>query len=379
MNKIAVLGGGVVAMLTAILLKKNRKDVMLWRSSGQKLEGDNKRVFALNRASITFLKVHGILSYLPEQAMQPIAHMRVWDGLGHAFMEFNAQDVHQSELARIVEEPALWEACYQILSELKIPVYESHASFSCVQEKEEWIFSLEAGRCIKADFLCVADGARSPVREYLQVPCEKGSYGQKGIVAHIQVTKPHQAQALQIFGAHGPLAFLPLSSPYHYSMVWSLDDALANHYLELDEQALCQKLNTYWDGYVGRVVAVKGIQSFPLHYLHVNQYYGRNWMLLGDAAHHFHPLAGLGLNAGIADVICLERLLKSQALDERLLSVFQRERRAKIMPLIYGMLIIKNCFGNTDGFWVKLRSLGMDWLNHQSLIKKMMMNMVQDA
>lgn len=379
MNKIAVMGGGVVAMLTAILLKRNQLDVSLWRSFSQKLDGDNKRVFALNRASMTFLKAHGILRHIPEKAMQPIAHMRVWDGLGHALLEFNATDMSRSELARIVEETALWEACYQELNALKIPIYESHSSTSCVQEKNEWIFSLDGGRCIKADFLCVADGARSPVREYLQVPCDKGRYGQKGIVAHVQVTKPHQAQALQIFGAHGPLAFLPLSSPYHYSMVWSLDDELANHYLQVDEQALCQKLNTYWDGYVGDVVGVKGIKSFPLHYLHVKQYYSKNWVILGDAAHHFHPLAGLGLNAGIADVICLEHLLKDRCLNERLLSNYQRNRRAKIMPLMHGMLIIKNCFGNTDGFWVKLRSLGMDWLNHQSLIKKMMMNLVQDA
>lgn len=379
MNKIAILGGGVVAMITAIVLKKHYQDVMLWRSAHQKIEGDNKRVFALNHASMMFLKEQGVLDLISENAMQPIAHMRVWDGLGDALLEFHAAEISRSELARVVEEGALWGACYQRLSALKIPVYESDAKPSCFQEKDQWIFSLEAGRCIKADFLCIADGARSPMRQALKVPCEQGSYGQKGLVAEIEVTKPHRSQALQIFGAHGPLAFLPLSSPYHYSMVWSLDDALAHQYLQLDENRFCQKLNIYWDGYVGDVISVKGLQSFPLYDLHVQQYHGKNWLILGDAAHHFHPLAGLGLNAGIGDVICLARLLNERNMDERLLASYQRERRAKIMPLMHGMRMIKNCFGNTDGFWVKLRSLGMNWLNHQFLIKKIMMNMVQDA
>ena len=107
----------------------------------------------------------------------------------------------------------------------------------------------------------------------------------------------------------------------------------------------------------------------------------KHWLLVGDVAHHFHPLAGLGLNAGLADIICLGKLFsehKEVLSTETVLAKYQRERKAKMMPVILGMKLIKNCFGNTDTFWVKFRSLGMDWLNHQSLIKKVMMTLVQD-
>jgi 2-octaprenylphenol hydroxylase len=381
MNKIAVWGGGVVAMLCAILLKKNQIDVVLWRPALQKIDGDNKRVFALNQASLNFLKTLDVWQKIPKSSTQPIHNMLVWDGIGHAQLSLNAYDLAQSEVAKIVEESALWQACFEMLKTLKIPVFESEEPNACYQEKDKWVLNLEAGKLVQADFLCVADGARSPVREYLRVPCQKGSYHQKGLVAKVNVTKPHQGQALQIFGAHGPLAFLPLANQNAYSMVWSLDEVLADNYLRLDAKAFCEKLNVYWDGYVGQVESIEGLKSFPLNYLHAKQYYGQNWLLLGDAAHHFHPLAGLGLNAGIADIICLEQLWSSMGLvsfNAALLAKYQRERKAKITTLISMMKWIKNCFGNNDLIWVKLRSFGMDWLNHQSLIKKMMMSMVQD-
>ena len=380
MNKIAVWGGGVVAMLCAIFLKKMQFDVVLWRSSLQKMQGDNKRVFALSRTSLEFLKEMDVWQRLPMNSMQAVEKMLIWDGLGHAQLELNAYDIAQSELAKIVEETALWDACYTLLKSLKIPIFESTSSNACILEKQKWILNMDGGKCVEAEFLCIADGAKSPVREYLKIPCYQGSYHQKGLVAQVKVSKPHQSQALQIFGAHGPLAFLPMHDEYHYSMVWSLDEMLAQNHLQLDEKAFCEKLNRYWDGYVGNVESVTGLKAFPLNFLHAEQYFGENWLLMGDAAHHFHPLAGLGLNAGLADIVCLKKLLQDSAwlLNFSLLAKYQRERKAKIAPLILMMKSIKNCFGNTDVFWVKLRSLGMDWLNHQSLIKKMMMNMVQD-
>lgn len=381
MNKVSVWGGGVVAMLTAILLKKNHLDVALWRMHMPKKQEGNKRVFALNKASVQFLKNLGVDKYIPQQAQQCIYQMRIWDGLGHAQLELKATDIGQSHLARIVEEQALWDACWQKMHEDNIPFFESRALEPPIQEKQQWVLNLGGGRQVCAHFLCIADGALSSVRQYLQVPCQQGSYEQLGLVAEIQVSKAHAGHALQIFGAHGPLAFLPLADPFRYSMVWSLDTVLAKKYLALDENQLAEKLNRHWDGLVGEVLSIKGLKSFPLHYLHAMQYFGDNWLLLGDAAHHFHPLAGLGLNTGIADLICIEKflVLNAQFFEQaRSLANYQRERKAKVMPLILTMKLIKNCFGNTDSFWVKSRSLGMDWLNHQSLIKKIMMNLVQD-
>jgi len=381
MNKVAVWGGGIIAMVTAILLKKNQLDVALWRPALQKIQGDNKRVFALSQTSLNLLKEFEILKNIPEDAQQVIKKMLIWDGVGHAQLELQAADISQTKLATIVEEQALWEACWKKLNEMQIPVFETPSAESCVYEKNFWVLKLAEGRQVRADFLSIADGAHSPVRQSLKVPCERGSYHQLGLVAEIEVTKPHQGHALQIFGAHGPLAFLPLAQPCRYSMVWSLDTPLAKKYAQLDEKALCEKLNIYWEGAVGEVIAVKGLKTFPLHYLHTKKYFDNHWLLLGDAAHHFHPLAGLGLNAGFADLLCLRNLFldNPQALSAaNLLAKYQRERKAKMLPLILGMKLIKNCFGITDVFWVKFRSLGMDWLNHQSLIKKVMMTLVQD-
>ena len=100
--------------------------------------------------------------------------------------------------------------------------------------------------------------------------------------------------------------------------------------------------------------------------------------MVGDSAHYFHPLAGLGLNMGIGDVACLTRLLADTSSIAKTLGPYQRERKATLTPVIAGMKLIKNCFGIQQPFWVKFRSKGMDWLDHQLLLKKMMLKIIQD-
>ena len=113
MNKVAVWGGGIIAMITAILLKKNQIDVSLWRPALQKIQGENKRVFALSHTSLKLLKDFEIYQNIPSDAQQAIKKMLIWDGLGHAQLELQASEIGQSQLAMIVEEQALWEACWR--------------------------------------------------------------------------------------------------------------------------------------------------------------------------------------------------------------------------------------------------------------------------
>ena len=376
MNKIAVWGGGIIAMLMAIVLKKQNYDVALWRQAKSNASNNNQRVFALTSNSLDFLKSIGVWARYPCHAAQAVHQMIIWDGVGNTQLEFDSAEIAKSELAKIVQETALWEACYQELLAQKIPVYEVQSAEQCYHGQDKWHLDVAGGRLLSADVLFIADGAKSVVRDNLKISCKKDSYKQQGLVALVRVSKPHQGRALQIFGIHGPLAFLPLADQYYYSMVWSLDDELAQNYLGLAERGFCDKLQAYWDGYVGDIESVEGLQAYPLHYLHADNYYGENWVLVGDAAHHFHPLAGLGLNVGLADIICLQRLWQNNELNASL-SKYQRERRAKIQPLLQMINLIKNSFAINDLIWIKLRNLGIGWINNHVFLKKVMMTMVQ--
>ena len=341
MNKVAVYGGGVIAMTVALGLKQQGIDVAIWRPPLNFPTLATKRVFALNDASMHLLNQLGIS--LIEHATR-VRRMLIWDEMTGAQIEFNAHDLAQSQVASIVEEPFLWQQTYDVLMGAQIPIIELKDKIVNQDAQGKWHADMH-----QVDFLCIADGARSVMREHLKVPCEKESYHQTAIVAQIKMSQTHAGTAFQVFGKYGPLAFLPLEDAYAYSIVWSLETEIAKQYLSLDAVAFYAQLEQALGGHLGHVEQVDGVESYPLNMIHAQKYYGKNWMLIGDSAHQFHPLAGLGLNVGLADVKLLMKRLEDNPKSifcSIMLKRYQRERRAILVPLIFSMKMIKNCFSN---------------------------------
>lgn len=367
-KKVAVYGGGIIAMLTALSLQQKGFAPCLWRGSKNTKNTDTKRVFALSHASIRLLDKLDI----PQPQACAIKSMYVWDGVGNASITLKAADKQKSALAYIVDEALLWQSIYQVFVEKNIPLYEHAQDAGPIFDEGQWQLSQQDS----ASLLCIAEGAQSVLRESLNIPCDRDDYQQLGIVAEVVCDKPHQGIAYQVFSPHGPLAFLPLLKPNHYSIVWSLDEILARHHLGLPAEDFLEQLNVTMSGQIGCCLQVSKRHAFPLKMIHTQAYYGKNWILLGDSAHHFHPLAGLGLNAGIADIISLCQF--DNPFTQANLARFGRERRAKMSLMILGMKLIKQGFAKSDAWWVALRGFGMDFINHERFIKKWMMSMVDE-
>lgn len=369
MTKVAIYGGGIIAMCLAIALRLRDYDIVVWRphfvSNGEK----SRRVFALNHQAMETLNTLGIDNKMDLQA---VSEMLIWDKITGANINFRAADIGRFALTQIVSEYELWQKISERLNALAIPIMDAPLGILPEFNDKEWVLN-----GMKVGFLCIADGARSKLREHLHVPLDSYSYHQTAIVADIKVSGKHDGIAFQVFGPHGPLAFLPTSVHGDYSIVWSLDQVIANQYLQLSEQDFKCKLYDAVDGHLGQILSVESLQSFPLNMLHAKQYVSKNWLLAGDSAHHFHPLAGLGLNMGIGDVACLWELTKNNTLLNSL-GMYQRGRKSTLMPVIVGMKLLKNCFENQHQLWVKFRSKGIDFLDNQLLLKKLMMSMVQN-
>jgi 2-octaprenyl-3-methyl-6-methoxy-1,4-benzoquinol hydroxylase/2-octaprenylphenol hydroxylase len=126
-------------------------------------------------------------------------------------------------------------------------------------------------------------------------------YAQRAIVAHVETTESHQRTAWQRFLPSGPLAFLPLADG-RSSIVWSLPDAEAKRVLALDDENFRQALGVASDFRLGPVRAVGRRAAFPLRLKLAERYEVGRLVLLGDAAHAVHPLAGQGVNLGLRDV-----------------------------------------------------------------------------
>jgi 2-polyprenylphenol 6-hydroxylase len=161
---------------------------------------------------------------------------------------------------------------------------------------------------LSARLLVAADGARSPLRRLAGLDTHGRDYEQCAVVAHVATARAHQHTAWQRFLPGGPLALLPLADG-RSSIVWSLPAAQAQRVLALDEASFCNEVGIASDFRLGPVLSCTRRAAFPLQLQLANSYQAERFVLLGDAAHAVHPLAGQGVNLGLRDVVELRDTL----------------------------------------------------------------------
>ena len=261
MTKVAVYGGGIIAMLLAMVFKKQGIEVELWRPSFAQSDVENKRVFALNQAAIDCLSELDIKFPNDSEYVKSVQQMLVWDAITGSSLCFDAADVGAYQLTQIVHEHFLWQQLWDKLKEVDISVINLSPGQDCCQGEEKW--HIQEG-ISSADFLCIADGARSKLRQQLHIACDHYSYQQTALVAEVKVAREMDGIAFQAFGPHGPLAFLPLASPNQYSIVWSLDTDVAEAYIKLEESELKQAMGLALNQHLGTIEEIHGLKSYPL-------------------------------------------------------------------------------------------------------------------
>jgi ubiquinone biosynthesis UbiH/UbiF/VisC/COQ6 family hydroxylase len=165
---------------------------------------------------------------------------------------------------------------------------------------------------------------------------ERRDYGHRAIAARLAADRAHEGVAWQWFRSPDVLALLPFDAPQpacSYALVWSVPDARADELMALDDAAFEQALADAVGGAPGRLALASPRAAWPLAHAQAGAWCGPGWVLLGDAAHVVHPLAGQGLNLGLADVAALARVIESRESwrgvgDEKLLRRYARERAA---------------------------------------------------
>lgn len=374
MFDVIIAGGGIIGLSAAIAMRTRGFDVGIVDAGSLTVNANiaDARVYAVNQESQRLLNELGIWQEMDQARVSPYRHMHVWDAASKAHIDFDARMIGTDKLGAIIEESVIRQAALQRAAQLGIEFFPE-SRINAVTSSDDGIEVQTALHAPSARLLIVAEGAASSTRQLLGVSITTWPYHQNAIVATVKTEKPHQHTAWQVFNPEGPLAFLPLLDPHQCSIVWSSTTAHAQYLMTLADDAFSRELSLAFAATLGEC-QVQGMRyQFPLLMRHAKQYSGSNWLLMGDAAHTIHPLAGLGLNVGLADLaswlVHLDSSKHSQW-SQKILSSYQRERKYAVWQTIALMGSLKTLFANPLPPVTALRGFGLNVCNHLSPLKR---------
>lgn len=304
---VIVVGAGVVGAAAALALSRDGFDVALIEAREPvpwSAEDDvDLRVVALAPDASALFEDLGVWKTIVAARVSPYRKMQVWDALAPGELCFDAAERGEAALGWIIESRLLQHALWQALGNApQAPRVLCPAEVQDVENLAEGVsVTLTDGSRLRARMLVAADGAASPLRTRWGIGVSERDYAQRAVVAHVATERSHESTAWQRFQPGGPLALLPLSDG-RCSIVWSLPEAEAARVLELDDAAFCAELGCATDFRLGKILAGTRRLAFPLRLRLAERYVHGRCVLIGDAAHAVHPLAGQGMNLGLRDV-----------------------------------------------------------------------------
>ncbi|MEO6102583.1 MAG: UbiH/UbiF family hydroxylase [Pseudoxanthomonas sp.] len=308
-NDVVVVGGGVVGATCALALAELGLEVALvegreplpWSADAPDL-----RVYAFAPDNASLLDGLGVWAPACSARAQPYRRMRVWDASGGGELCFDADMLGRDQLGWIIEHNLLVDRLWAALPAAGVKLHcparvESMDQDGDSAEAGGIRLRLDDGSRLEARLAIAADGADSTLRELAGLQVSTHDYRQRGVVAFVETAASNEATAWQRFLPGGPLAFLPFTEG-RSSIVWTLPDVQATRVLALDEVAFNRELGSAFEARLGEVRVVSKRAAFPLRRQLAESCVAGKVLLIGDAAHVVHPLAGQGVNLGLRDV-----------------------------------------------------------------------------
>ncbi len=326
------------------------------------------RVSALSRASQQLLERTGAWPMVAARAA-PYRRMVIWEERQQAdgpdALVFDAAELGEPDLGHIGENLSI-QAALTARAEAEGVVLLRAALAGIDPSRDAVRVRLDDGREFRAGLVVGADGAESAVRRAAGITTRGWDYAQQAVVCHLDCATPHGATARQRFLDTGPIALLPLADG-RVSLVWSTLPEEAASLLQCDDGAFSGRVTAASDGVLGRLAPSTRRAAFPLRLLHARRYAAERIVLVGDAAHVVHPLAGQGINLAFLDAAALVDVLGAAiaAGDDpgelQVLRRYERWRKAEALPAIALLDGIKRLFSGGNPLQSRLRQglLGM--------------------
>lgn len=337
MFDVVIVGGGMVGASLAVALKPLNLKVALieavaFGSSSQPAYDD--RSVALSYGSSRIYQGMGIWHKLINQ-VAPIQRIHVSDRGYFGAARLSAEQEAVPALGYVVESRVLGKVLFEALSASSIEIISPATVYAFEQTPEQVLIKIErqgVADNLQARLLVLADGAKSPLRQQLGIGVKESDYQQTALIANVSTDQPVKGIAYERFTSSGPLALLPMTQE-RYSLVWTHKTTEVEASLQLSDKEFLAKLQHVFGYRQGRFIKVGKRSSYPLSLIKsVAEVQGRA-VLIGNASHTLHPVAGQGLNLALRDVATLSDLLADQASQQadcgavELLSAYQAARQ----------------------------------------------------
>ncbi len=385
-----IIGGGMVGACLAALaagdpeLSRLRIAVLESNPSTRPPAGPevDLRVSAISRGSQRILESIGAWSHIPSQYVSEYSEMTVWDAHGRpqgaGSLHFSASQTSEPSLGAIIENRRVqWGIHESPAMRSRVTLLRAELTGLHLDVEDAFV-TLADGRRIGAELIVGADGAQSLARKLAGIETRGWEYDQRAFVTHVGTEYPHAHTAWQRFLPAGPIAFLPLADG-RSSIVWSTTPDHAQSLVDCEPEQLARELTDALGGALGQVQVAGPRAQFPLRLTHAAQYCKSRFVLVGDAAHAVHPLAGQGVNLGFLDCAALVQTLSAELdaggkpadLGEtRVLRRYERWRRSEnalALGLIDGL---NRLFSNSNALLGWARQFGLSAVDRSALAKR---------
>lgn len=381
---LCIVGGGMTGLTLALLCAEAGIASTVVESKAPALHAESAlsgRVSALNTFSLGTLKQLAIWDKVPMGDRGVFRSLQIWDALTGTDIVFNSANIARAELGYNVDNAALIRALWQTASDH--PLIELRPNMRVerlIRKNAGHVLCLSNGDLLASDCSVGADGACSWMREAADIDPQSADYDHHALITVVTTEKPHNVRGRQVFLPSGPLALLPLCDAYTSAVVWSLPPDDANTQLTASDNDFSNAISEAFGWRLGNIAVQTTRQCIPLVRRHAKEYTQPGLVLIGDAAHSIHPLAGQGVNLGFRDAVCLSRIFtKQHQLQRSLGSVhalarYERQRRADNTLMLSVMACFHDSFGYTNPAWVQSRKMGMQLLNRCQSAKKLCMH-----
>ena len=315
---VVIIGGGLAGASCALSVAKTNPTLNIAVVEANQVTGEyhpsfDDRSIALAQQSVEYLQS---LNLFEKNAPYTAAIKKVSvSDRGHfGKAHINCDEFAKPSLGYVVEVNPFGRALHLRLTQSNITLLCPDSVTAIEQTLHSNILTLQSGEQLDAALLVIADGAQSPTRNLLGLGFNTQPYEQGAIIANVEVAGGHNNHAFERFTQNGPMALLPMSNN-RYSLVWCMRQDQIEQHMALNEQDFISVLQSAF-GYRGGQFTKVGMRtSYPLVYGQVESLTAHRTVVIGNAAHAIHPIAGQGFNLGLRDVQVLSNLIANSQHD----------------------------------------------------------------